>query len=58
MKFIGMFLIAILGFIIGETISRMIRNDPSTSGDNSGLTWFIKLVVAGILVSIVYESCD
>ena len=58
MKYIGIFLMVILGFIIGEAVSRMIRNDRSSSSDNSGLTWFLKLLVAGILVSIVYENCD
>lgn len=58
MKFILSFIAAIVGFIIGEAISRMIRNDPTTSGDGSGLTWFLKIVCAGLLIAVVYNSCD
>lgn len=58
MKYIGMILIGILGFIIGEGISRAIRKDTTTKGDDSTLTWILKIVCAVILMAIVYESCS
>ena len=58
MKFILAFIAAIVGFFVGEVISRMFRSDHSTSGDSTTFTWVIKLVCAGILVAIVYNSCD
>ena len=52
-----MFLIGILGFIIGEAISRALRKDTTTKGDDSSLTWILKIVCALILMAIVYNGC-
>lgn len=58
MKFILAFIAALVGLFIGEVISRIYRNDRSTSGDSTTFTWVIKLICAGIFVAIVYNSCD
>ncbi len=53
-----MFVVGLLGFILGEAISAAIRNDPSGREDNSGLTWFLKAGIAFILMAIVFKSCS
>ena len=58
MVFIGMLIAGIIGFVIGEGISRAIRKDPTTRGDESSMTWVIKIIVAGILMVLVYAGCD
>lgn len=58
MKFIGMIVIGILGFIIGEGISKAIRKDTTTKNDDSTLTWVLKIGCAAVLMAIVYESCS
>lgn len=57
MKYIGMLVVGIIGFIIGEGISRAIRKDSTTQGDNLTITWTFKIIVALILMGIVYENC-
>lgn len=57
MKYIGMIIVGIIGFIIGEGISRAMRKDTTTGGDDSALTWILKGICALILMGIVYESC-
>jgi uncharacterized membrane protein YeaQ/YmgE (transglycosylase-associated protein family) len=57
MKFIGMIVIGIIGLILGEAISNALKKDNSYKGDDSSMTWIIKIIVAGILMAIVYESC-
>ena len=58
MVYLGMILIGIVGFILGEGISAAIRNDPSGKDNNSGLTWFFKIGIAGALMLIVMKSCS
>jgi hypothetical protein len=58
MIYIGMFVVGLIGFILGEAISAAIRNDPSGREDNSGLTWFLKAGIAFILMVIVFKSCS
>jgi len=57
MKYIGMIIAGIIGFIIAEAISRAFRKDASTQGDDSGFTWIIKLIVASVLMAIIYQAC-
>jgi len=56
MKFILAIILGVVGFILGEGVSAMIRRDESGREDNSGLTWFLKGVFAIGLMSLVY-SC-
>jgi hypothetical protein len=47
-----------LGLCLGEGISAAIRIDPSGKENNSGLTWFLKIGVALLLMLIVLKSCS
>lgn len=58
MIYVGMIMVGIIGFILGEGISAAIRNDPSGKENNSGLTWFLKIGVALLLMLIVLKSCS
>lgn len=58
MIYLGLLIVGIVGFILGEGISAAIRNDASGREDNSGLTWILKIVIAFILMAIVFKSCS
>ena len=53
-----MIAVGLIGFILGEAISSLIRNDASGRDDNSGLTWVLKLVIAFVFMGIVFKSCS
>jgi hypothetical protein len=55
--FIGMFVVGILGFILGEAVSASMRNDESGRQDDTGLTWVLKIVFALLFMGIVLKSC-
>jgi hypothetical protein len=57
MIFIGMFVVGILGFIMGEAVSAAMRNDESGRQDDSGLTWVLKIIFALVFMGIVLKSC-
>ena len=52
-----MFIVGILGFIIGEGISGAIRRDTTSKGDDLGLTWVLKVFFAFLLMGLVYAAC-
>jgi hypothetical protein len=58
MVYVGMVVVGLFGFMLGEAISSLIRNDASGRENNSGLTWGLKLVVAFVLMGIVFKSCS
>jgi hypothetical protein len=58
MVYIGMMLVGILGFILGEGFSAYFRNDESGREDNSVLTWVLKIGFAFTLMIIVLKSCS
>jgi len=52
-----MFVVGILGFILGEAVSASMRNDESGRQDDTGLTWVLKIVFALLFMGIVLKSC-
>ncbi len=58
MVYIGMILVGILGFILGEGFSAYFRNDESGREDNSALTWILKIGIALTLMFLVLKSCS
>jgi len=52
-----MVIVGILGFIIGEGISRAIRKDTTRKRDDTTLTWVFKVICAFSLMALVFEKC-
>ena len=59
MKFVLSLIVGILGFIIGEGISRAIRKDTSSHGDGNEfiITWVLKIGCAFLLIMLVQKGC-
>jgi hypothetical protein len=58
MVYIGMIIVGIIGFILGEGFSAYFRNDESGREDNSALTWILKIGISFTLMIIVLKSCS
>jgi hypothetical protein len=52
-----MLFVGIIGFIIGEFISRAFRKDASKNGDDLPITWIFKIGIALVLMMLVYNGC-
>ena len=58
MIYIGMLLVGLIGFILGEAVSAALRNDESGRQDDSGMTWIFKIVFALVFMGILLKSCS
>ncbi|MCE2681532.1 MAG: hypothetical protein ACK49D_10170 [Flavobacteriia bacterium] len=58
MIYIGMFVVGLIGFILGEAVSAALRNDESGRQDDSGMTWIFKIVFALVFMGILLKSCS
>jgi len=58
MIYIGMFVVGLIGFILGEAVSAALRNDESGRQDDSGMTWIFKIVFALVFMGILLKYCS
>ena len=58
MIYIGMLVVGLIGFILGEAVSAALRNDESGRQDDSGLTWVFKIVFALVFMGVLLKSCS